>query len=73
MTLIPSKECLKLQTKDMAYLPKKELCAGNKVYIRPLPRYVKYANGTLAKDPLPLQNDITSKTFYLGKSLTIFL
>ena len=43
MTLIPSKECAKLQAKEMDYLPTKELCAGNKFYRR-IDAYKYYKN-----------------------------
>ena len=48
-------------------IPLIELCAGNKIYYELIQWYVKYVNGTLAKDPLPMQNDVPSRTFYLGK------
>ena len=54
----------------MKVIPRIELCAGNKISYETLWSlrwYVKYVNGTLAKDPLPMQNDVPSRTFYLGK------
>ena len=66
LSTLSNKDCATFG-KAMKAIPRIELCAGNKIYLQPLPRYVKYANGTLAKDLLPMQNDITSETFYLGK------
>ena len=67
LATLTDKECAHFG-KDMKVIPKIELCAGNKIYYEPVQRYVKYINGTLAKDPLPtMQNDVTSRSFYLGK------
>ena len=48
LALVPSKECIKLQAKNMNYLPKKELCAGHKI-ARRIDAYKYYENHTKPK------------------------
>ena len=65
MSTLSNSECAKFG-RSMKAVPKIELCAGNKVEVEPLIRYIKYANGTLQKATLPAKGSKT--TFYLGKS-----
>ena len=52
----------------MKAVPKIELCAGHKVKIKGLQKYIKYKNGTLAKkDEVKLYNNDLKTDFYLGK------
>ena len=66
LSTLTNKDCASFG-KDMKVIARIELCAGNKIYYELIQWYVKYVNGTLAKDPLPMQNDVPSRTFYLGK------
>ena len=64
MSILTNKECA-IYGKRMKAIPKIELCAGNKVYIKPLQSYKKHADGRFTKEK---QNDTNSEKFYLGES-----
>ena len=48
LVLIPSEECKKIQLKTLKYVPKKELCAGNRFYRR-IDAYRYYPNSKRPK------------------------
>ena len=64
MSTLSNKDCASFG-KSMKAVPRIELCAGNKVRIKPPIRYVKYFNGTIGRflPSRPKKKD----DFYLGK------
>ena len=68
MSTLSNKDCATLG-KAMKAVPRIELCAGHKVQIKGLQKYIKYSNGTLA--PSAGRKNRSGKNqpgYYLGKN-----
>ena len=50
----------------MKAVPKIELCAGHKVQIKGLQKYIKYRNGTVAPSNGPKNRSEKNQGYYLG-------
>ena len=70
MSTLSNKDCATLG-KAMKAVPKIELCAGHKVQIKGLQKYIKYRNGTVAPSNGPKNRSENKQGYYLGTQKNI--